>query len=383
MKSSMQLTLSIEDIKKIQLHFIVSTGRTGSTLLSAMFNMHKNLLSPVEEPFAFNLYFKYHDLKEWTSQSIDEYCYDFYLFSEGVLEQQFGTKKDLKEALEKYKSDLDFYTAIKISYLCFFPERDKTNITTIIDKQLKFHDFIEKVAVFFPESKFIILNRDPRDNALVKMKRIIREKSKGLIHKENKNNYWTLGLIWNRVYSLIYEKRKKIGAHRFLELKYEDLVANPEKELTRIANFTGFAYDPIMLNYHVQTKEKIEKANEQEDVKQQMFYQLHQSLTEKTNTNKVGFWKNNLTEKEANIIWNVCAKRALKIGYHSEGCDALVSRDIIYYRTYFNFVIQNILIPKIYYGMPFFIRYAIKKRKYGNKFKQNRYTSDKFKETTN
>ncbi|MBK7182502.1 MAG: sulfotransferase [Bacteroidetes bacterium] len=382
MKSSMQLTLSIEDIKKIQLHFIVSTGRTGSTLLSAMFNMHKNLLSPVEEPFAFNLYFKYHDLKEWTSQKIDEYCYDFYLFSEGVLEQQFGTKKDLKDALEQYKSELDFYTTIKISYLCFFPERDKTNITTIIDKQLKFHDFIEKVAVFFPDSKFIILNRDPRDNSLVKMKRIIREKSKGFFQDQNKSNYWTLGLIWNRVYSLIYEKRKKIGEHRFLELKYEDLVANPEKELSRVADFTGFEFDPIMLQYHVQTKEKIEQANEMQDIKKQMFYLLHKSLTEKTNTDKVGFWKDNLSKNDANIIWNVCAQQAMKIGYKSESCDGKATRDKHYYRAYLNVAIQNILIPKIYYGLPFFIRYAIKKRKYGNKFKQNRYTSDKFKETT-
>ncbi len=374
--------MTIEQIRAIQIHFIVSTGRTGSTLLSAMFNMHTKVLSPIEEPFAFNLYYKYGNMKKWTSTIIDEYCYDFYLFSEGKLEHQFGTKKGLKDALEQYKNYLDYNTAVKITYLCFFPERDKSNITTIIDKQLKFHDFIEKMALFFPESKFIILNRDPRDNALVKMKLVMREQSKGLISQKNNSNYWKLALIWNRVYALIYEKRKKIGAHRFLELKYEDLVSNPEIELTRIANFTGFVYDPVMLQYHVKTKEKIGTANEKGDIKKQMFYHLHQSLTQKTNTDKIGFWKNNLSENDANIIWNICSEQANEIGYNSEGCTGDANKGIEYYRTFFNFWLNSIVIPRIYYGVPFSIRYFIKKLKYGKRFKQDRYTSEKFQNST-
>ncbi|MBN8696183.1 MAG: sulfotransferase [Bacteroidetes bacterium] len=376
------LTNSIDQIKAIQIHFIVSTGRTGSTLLSAMFNMHKNIVSPVEEPFAFNLYYKYGKITNWTSKIIDEYCYDFYLFSEGVLEAQFGSRKELQETLEKYKDDLDYHTAVKITYLCFFPERDKSNVTTIIDKQLKFHDFIEKVAVFFPESKFIILNRDPRDNALVKMKRILREKEKGLIHRQNKSNYWMLALIWERVYSLIYTKRDRIGSDRFMELKYEDLVADPERELMRIASFTGFEYDPVMLQYHEHTKDRIAKADEVQDVKKQMFYQLHQGLTQRTNTDKVGFWKTEMKANDSDIVWSICSKLALQIGYTVDGSKNTQPRTREFYRTYFTFLIQNIIIPKIYYGVPFWVRYSIKKFKYGNRFKQNRYTSERFQETT-
>lgn len=375
--------IGIDQIKAIQIHFIVSTGRTGSTLLSAMFNMHKNIVSPVEEPFAFNLYYKYKNVKVWTSAIIDEYCYDFYLFSEGVLEAQFGSKKDLNEALEYYKADLDYNTVVKITYLCFFPERDKSNVTTIIDKQLKFHDFLEKVAVFFPESKFIILNRDPRDNALVKMKRILREKGKGLIHRQNNSNYWMLALIWNRVYSLIYKKADIIGRDRFMELKYEDLVADPEKELKRIAQFTRFEYDPVMLQYHEQTKEKIAKADETVDIKKQMFYQLHQGLTQKTNTEKVGFWKKEMHANDSDIVWTICSGLATKIGYIADGSVSSVKRTTEFYRTYFSFLIQNIIIPKIYYAVPFFVRYSVKKFKYGKRFKQNRYTSEKFQETAN
>jgi hypothetical protein len=44
------------DLKNISLNFILSTGRTGSTLLSSMLNMHPEILSVSEEPFAYNLY---------------------------------------------------------------------------------------------------------------------------------------------------------------------------------------------------------------------------------------------------------------------------------------------------------------------------------------
>jgi hypothetical protein len=43
----------MQDIDKISLNFILSTGRTGSTLLSSMLNMHPNVISTSEEPFAY------------------------------------------------------------------------------------------------------------------------------------------------------------------------------------------------------------------------------------------------------------------------------------------------------------------------------------------
>ncbi|MBL7883363.1 MAG: sulfotransferase, partial [Bacteroidia bacterium] len=282
--------MTIEQIKNIEIHFVVSTARTGSTLLSSMFNMHENLLSPVEEPFAFNLYFKYHSIINWTSKIIDDYCYDFYLFSEGVLETQFGSRNELKQLLEKHKNYLDYDTVVKITYLCFFPERNKENITVIIDKQLRFHEFIEQVSRFFPKSKFIILTRDPRDNALVKMKRIIREGS----HKnsfDRKNNYYHLALDWNREYTLLYKKRDVIGKDRFVELRYEDLVENPEQELLRIASFLGFKYIPQMLQYHEVLKDSMQKNVDLRSEAKKHFFELHKSLTEKVNTQKVNFWK--------------------------------------------------------------------------------------------
>jgi len=374
MKNSMLYTLSTKDIKKIQIHFVVSTARTGSTLLSSMFNMHNNLLSPVEEPFAFNLYFKYHAIEQWTSKIIKEYCYDFYLFSEGVLEAQFGEREQLQQLLENHKEQLDYETVVKITYLCFFPERNKDSVTMIIDKQLKFHDFIEKVAIFFPKSKFIILTRDPRDNTLVKMNRIIREGSdKNVL--DRKNNYYHLALDWNREYNLLYQKKKVIGEDRFMQLRYEDLVVQPEYELKRVSDFLGFKYDSEMLNYHETIKESAKKSLDLNNEAQRHFFELHKSLTEKVNSDKVDLWKKKLSKKDADIVWSICHERALQIGYLAENCSTKIPISLSYYIAIIKYFLFKIVLPGTYYAVPFFMRYAVKKIKYGNRFKSDQYAT--------
>src|ERR1039457_7247395 len=131
--------MGIQQVKDIKLNFILAIARTGSTLLSSMLNTHPNVISTIEEPFAYNLYPKYKSIEQWTSETIQEFCYDFYLFSEGRLEVQLGTKKDLETILETNQSSLNAEIAIKLAYLCFFPHKDKNEINTVVDKELKFH----------------------------------------------------------------------------------------------------------------------------------------------------------------------------------------------------------------------------------------------------
>src|ERR1700741_3834466 len=247
--------MDIEQIKNIKLNFVLATARTGSTLFSYMFNMHTNVVSTSEEPFAYSLYPKYKKVKIWTSKIIQEFCYDFYLFSEGRLELQFGTKKDLETLLEKHKTNLTADIAIKLTYLCFYPTKDKSEITTVVDKQLIFHFCLEQVAAFYPESKFIILYRDPRDQALARFRMEIR--------KNGSTDYYSIARSWKNTYTKLQQLKDKIGADRFIEIKYEDLVSNPENELQKICSFIGIPYNSIMLDYHEKIKKDIDTNKDQ------------------------------------------------------------------------------------------------------------------------
>lgn len=113
--------------QSLSLNFILSTGKSGSTLLSSMLNMHTNIISTIEEPFAYNLYPKYKGVTDWNEKIITEFCSDFFLFSEGKLELQFSNKNELYFILKENQKNLTGELAIKLSYLAFFPDKVKNH----------------------------------------------------------------------------------------------------------------------------------------------------------------------------------------------------------------------------------------------------------------
>ncbi len=359
------------DTDRIRLNFILSTGRTGSTLLSTMLNMHTEIISVSEEPFAYNLYHKYKDQADWSDETIRGFCYDFYLFSEGKLEPQFGKPEDLVKILKAHQAGLNGVKAIKLAYLAFFPLKDKSNTITIVDKQLKFHSLLDRIARYYPQSRFIVLYRDPRDNVLVKIRRGIRQKrNEGLLFYAK---------TWNYEYSLLRRQISRLPAERYMEVTYEDLVTRPEPVLKRICNFLELPFEPQMLEYDQRVKKDLQEqeASLGSSVKQHLSL-LHEGLTQKPNTDKVGHWKTGLTEKDYNMVWSICGKTATAIGYRNEGCKAVSYFTPAFIKQWLRFYIIKIIIPAIYYNLPFGIIYLIKTLKYGKNFRDGKWQTKDF-----
>lgn len=342
----------MDNLDNISINFIVSTSRTGSTLLSSMLNMHSNVLSISEEPFAYNLFPKYKNIRVWTDTIIEQYCYDFYLFSETYMQFQFGKKEELKKSLKLHQKRLTIYLAIKLTYLNFFPLKDKNKTTTIVDKELKFHHVISDMATWYPNSKYIILLRDPRDTVLINIKKQRKEKVDA--------NLIRLAKEWNYVYKTLHNRLNNINKDRFIQIKYEDLVTDPENVLKKISSFIGIEYSNTMLNY----SENIKKVSSQSHLLQEYISSYHSGLTQQVNTNKVGIWKTELSKNESDIIWSICKNTAIKNGYQKNSSDKIFFINIVNLYCLIHFYISNILIPYLYFSSPFILKYIIKKIKY-------------------
>jgi hypothetical protein len=333
--------------------------------------MHPEIISVSEEPFAYNLYHKYKDQTDWSDETIRGFCYDFYLFSEGKLEPQFGKPEDLVKILKAQQAELNGLRAIRLAYLAFFPLKDKSRVTTIVDKQLKFHNLLDKIAGYYPESRFIVLYRDPRDNVLVKIRRGIKQKrNEGLLFYAK---------TWNHEYSLLRKKISRLPADRYMEVKYEDLVAQPEPVLRSICSFLDLPFEAQMLEYDLQVKKDLQEqeASLGSTVKQHLSL-LHEGLTQKPSTDKVGHWKTGLTEKDYNMVWSLCGKTAGDIGYKDDGSKAASYFTPAFIRQWLRFYIIKIVIPGIYYSLPFGIIYLIKKLKYGRNFRNGKWQTKDF-----
>lgn len=354
--------MDIEQVKAIKLNFILATPRTGSTLLSAMLNTHPNVVSTVEEPFAYSLYPKYKNIKLWETKTIQAFCDDFYLFSEGKLGLQFGTKKDLETILEANKLYLTVEIAMKLAYLCFFPNKDKAEITTVVDKQIfnkkiNSHFGIEKVADFYPESKFIILYRDPRDQALARFR---------MLEKYNRQGgYYRIACAWKNAYGRLCSLKDEIAKDRILEIKYEDLVTHPEDELKKICAFLAIPYHAVMLTYDEQIKKQIaQDKGKYSLIDEKLFLMDQQGLTQKPSTDKIGFWKQGLRPEEANLIWTICGALAEKIGYKTASHFSKQPLKLKHYVSYLTMLLDRTIVW-LYYTSPFFMRYMFKKMMYG------------------
>lgn len=91
----------------------------------------------------------------------------------------------------------------------------------------------------FPDLQVIHLIRDGRDVALS--------------HKAapfGPKHVYAVAQRWVQYLSAAEEAQAALGERAFLSVRYEDLVAEPERELRRICTFLGEGFTPAMLAFH-------------------------------------------------------------------------------------------------------------------------------------
>jgi hypothetical protein len=101
---------------------------------------------------------------------------------------------------------------------------------------IRFADQLEDNGV---NPLYIHLFRDGRDVALSFKKAIVGEKQIYHIAKQ-----------WKNEQEASLQLAEKIGGNRVVKVRYEDLIANPEKELMKICRFMGADYNPVALDYY-------------------------------------------------------------------------------------------------------------------------------------
>jgi protein-tyrosine sulfotransferase len=207
------------------------------------------------------------------------------------------------------------------------------------------------VAEIYPKSKFLILIRDPRDQIL---SRILL----GQIRNEKKRNYLLWAYVWNYKYNTLLSKAVKIEENRFLKIKYEDLILNPEKELRKICGFFDISYNSQMLDYDENFKKLGNDINFSNAIKKE-FLSIHSGLLKKVDSKKIGLWKKGIEQKDANLIWTICGPLAERLGYKRDEHFVKQPLKLKEYFIFLMFYTKYIVTPKIYYPSPFFVKYFI------------------------
>jgi len=115
-------------------------------------------------------------------------------------------------------------------------------------------DYVRNLNVLhqlWPQAKFVHLIRDGRDVALsaINWKRKVA-KLRSLFPTWNEHPLATAAAWWKWYVAPARERGRSLGPSTYYELRYEELVAQPEKECARLCAFLGLPFDAAMLRFH-------------------------------------------------------------------------------------------------------------------------------------
>lgn len=114
------------------------------------------------------------------------------------------------------------------------------------DKTPLYMQYLPLLERLFPTALFVHLIRDGRDAAAS-----FRELPAGLVTGgwARPRGVADFACQWQREVRAARALGRRLGEERYLELRYEALVACPERELSRLCAFLGLEYEPAMLDY--------------------------------------------------------------------------------------------------------------------------------------
>ncbi len=219
-----------EQLDEIQVHFILCTERTGSSLLTNMLNMHPELIVPSEEPFALYFRKKYQHKTHWTEAEVIHFADAFFALFERNVHLFYEDKSIFFASLLEHRSFLTYDRLIKLSYLHFYAGevKPKSEIKIILDKQMKYVFHQKELFQLFPNAKFIVWTRDVTTNIVAKQGRSI----------DFFQHPFYLANIWEMTYKTCLTFPKD----RFTIVHFEDLLNNPTETLKTINAYFGLNY---------------------------------------------------------------------------------------------------------------------------------------------
>ncbi len=290
-------------MKRREPFFIIGRSRSGTTLLNRMLNHHPQIFVPQESPFIMHLYAKYAKKKVWKQDDILSFIDD--LWKEARIKQFWKLDEvafDLEKRLLALGQETNFKQLCETTIYQQAIKSGKATATLMGDKNPSYSLYVDELISVFPQSQFILVVRDPRDN-------IISVKNSRFDY----NDTTILAERWAGINQHILKAAEKYPSNTHL-VRFEDLLAEPAVVLQKICAKLNIPYESQMLDFW--------KSNEQLE----SWKVFKPRPLEK---GKIDSWKSKMNEKDVVISEMICKDLIDKLGYTE--CES--SSDSVQYLT--------------------------------------------------
>jgi hypothetical protein len=282
--------------------FIVGAARSGSTLLRLMLDRHSLMAIPPETHLPFK---KFEQISLDANQGKAQFCQ---VISAHPWIRDFGID------FERFEHELNLIEPFTIAdglRLLYFMYAKKHGKPRWGDKTPPHCMNMRKISQLMPEVHFIHIVRDGRDVAV-----------------SMKNLWWGPGrdiekqaLRWKERIEHSREQAKSIP--HYLELKYENLVTEPEACLKRICAYLRLPYEPTMLDFHQTAKLRlaefqdkvVSSRKEDRTVTQRQIQDIHRLTASPLDSSRIGRWHRELSKQEIVVFERVAGDLLASLGY--------------------------------------------------------------------
>jgi aryl carrier-like protein len=209
--------------------FILSSPRTGSTLLRLMLAGHPALLCPPELGLLM-----FRNMNEWAANRMLPFSREGIVTA--MMELMNIDADQCKTLVEEMKKK---NTSIQEVYHIL---QQAAGDRLMVDKTPRYAMFMETLTTaeeIFRQPKYIHLIRHPYPV----IQSFVRNRFEKLFTGEDVDPYLLSERIWTTYNRNILEFSKKIDAHRYHLVPYEDLVREPKKMMKNLCEFLGISFE--------------------------------------------------------------------------------------------------------------------------------------------
>jgi len=214
--------------------FVMACPRSGTTLLALMLHAHSRIAVPPETRFMMRVYRQQRGIGDLAVAANRERLADMITHRSTRFPDLGLSRPVTRQAIIDGPPTVG--SALGIVFRSYAERFGKQRWG---DKRPQHHRSVVAIRAMFPDAKFIHIVRDGRD-CVASLKQV---------------PWWTKDSIhamalWTAAIDRGRRSGQRLGPGCYLELRYEDLVADPEGEIRKVCDFLGEEFEPAMLEPH-------------------------------------------------------------------------------------------------------------------------------------
>ena len=269
--------------------FVIGVDRSGTTLLSLMLDAHSQLLIPYESKFFARFY---HQKDEFGDlQNVDNRIVLIKKILDEPSIKLWQPQVKLEDIdLEKCTSLPECIEAVFYSYAMLQGK------SIWGDKTPSYINGIHILNKLFPTARYIHIVRDGRDVA------------SSLVRQEwGPCDFISSLRFWQERVSCARRLLRMLPDEQWIEIRFEDLVSEPEKILKSITDLLNIDYEETMVDGYIK-KSELRVGD--------LVNTIHPNLKQRPSTKQAYKWKKNLSPADQAIAFEIAGKMLEQ--YHYE-----------------------------------------------------------------